>query len=89
MNEKIKKGFTIFNGFLHDFAAGCWGATVLAIYWLDNIGAQRPELLPVLDVPILATFMVQMRKKCGERCLSRNTSFFSPFSVSESGGSTV
>lgn len=48
MNEKTKKGITIFIGFLHDFAAGCWGATVLAIYWLDKIAAQRPELTSIL-----------------------------------------
>lgn len=48
MNEKTKKGFTIFIGFLHDFAAGCWGASVLAIYWLDNIVSQKPELMAVL-----------------------------------------
>ncbi len=30
----MKKAFTIFIGFVHDFAAGCWAATVLAVYWL-------------------------------------------------------
>jgi putative copper export protein len=45
----MKKMITIFIGFLHDFAAGCWGATVLAIYWLDKVAAERPELLPVLS----------------------------------------
>ncbi len=44
----MKKSFTIFIGFLHDFAAGCWGATLLAIYWLDKTLVQRPELLGVL-----------------------------------------
>lgn len=33
----MKKAFTIFIGFLHDFAAGCWGASVLAVYWLHRI----------------------------------------------------
>lgn len=33
----MKKAFTIFTGFLHDFAAGCWAATVLVIYLLDRI----------------------------------------------------
>lgn len=33
----MKKAFTIFVGFMHDFAAGCWAATVLAVYWLDRI----------------------------------------------------
>lgn len=32
----MKKTFTIFIGFLHDFAAGCWGATVFALYWLSS-----------------------------------------------------
>jgi len=45
----MNKAFTIFIGFLHDFAAGCWAATVLAIYWLDCVALQRPELKPVLD----------------------------------------
>ncbi len=31
----MKKAFTIFLGFIHDFAAGCWAATVLAVYWLS------------------------------------------------------
>lgn len=44
----MKKAFTIFIGFLHDFAAGCWAATVLAVYWLDRISSQRPELRDVL-----------------------------------------
>jgi nucleoside-diphosphate-sugar epimerase len=30
----VKKALTIVIGFVHDFAAGCWAATVLAIYWL-------------------------------------------------------
>ena len=45
----MKKGFTIFIGFLHDFAAGCWAASVPAVYWLDRVASQRPELKPVLD----------------------------------------
>ncbi len=45
----MKKSLTIFIGFLHDFAAGCWAATVLAVYWVDRIAFQRPELKPVLD----------------------------------------
>lgn len=45
----MKKGITIFIGFLHDFAAGCWVATVLAVYWVDRVAAQRSELKPLLD----------------------------------------
>jgi putative copper export protein len=32
----MKKILFILIGFIHDFAAGCWGATLLAIYWLDQ-----------------------------------------------------
>ncbi len=35
----MRKALTIFIGFIHDFAAGCWGASVLAVYWVDKIGA--------------------------------------------------
>ena len=45
----MNKAFTIFIGFLHDFAAGCWAPSVLAVYWVDRIALQRPELKPVLD----------------------------------------
>jgi putative copper export protein len=33
----LKRILTIFIGFIHDFAAGCWGATVLAIYWINKL----------------------------------------------------
>ncbi len=45
----MNKALTIFIGFLHDFAAGCWVATLLAVYWVDRSGAQRPELKALLD----------------------------------------
>ena len=32
----MKKTLTIIIGFVHDFAAGCWAATLLAIYWLSR-----------------------------------------------------
>ena len=32
----MKAAFKIINGFVHDFAAGCWGATVLTVYWLHR-----------------------------------------------------
>lgn len=32
----MKKALTIVIGFIHDFAAGCWAATVLGIYWLGR-----------------------------------------------------
>lgn len=40
----MKKAFSIFIGFVHDFAAGCWAATVLAVYWLHRITGQHPEM---------------------------------------------
>ena len=33
----MKKVLAIFIGFIHDFAAGIWAATVLAVYWLDRV----------------------------------------------------
>lgn len=45
----MKKAFTILVGFIHDFAAGCWGASVLAVYWVDGTAMQRPELKAMLD----------------------------------------
>jgi len=35
------KAITIFVGFLHDFAAGCWGASVLAVYWVHRLEEQK------------------------------------------------
>jgi putative copper export protein len=32
----MNKALTILIGFVHDFSAGCWAATVLAIYWLST-----------------------------------------------------
>ncbi len=40
----MKKAFTIFIGFVHDFAAGIWLATVLAVYWLDRITDESLQL---------------------------------------------
>jgi putative copper export protein len=33
----MKKMCTILIGFIHDLAAGCWAATVLAVYRLDKV----------------------------------------------------
>jgi hypothetical protein len=33
----MNKSLTIFVGFIHDFAAGFWAATVLAVYWLHRL----------------------------------------------------
>ncbi|MBI5075980.1 MAG: hypothetical protein HZB62_12540 [Nitrospirae bacterium] len=32
----MKKALTIIIGFVHDFAAGCYAATVIGIYWLSS-----------------------------------------------------
>ena len=32
----MKKTLTIFIGFVHDWAAGCWAATVLGTWWLSR-----------------------------------------------------
>ena len=33
----MKRTLTIIIGFIHDFAGGCWAATVLAVYRLDKV----------------------------------------------------
>jgi hypothetical protein len=47
--NKMKKAFTIFIGFIHDLATGCWAATVLAIYWLDRSLVEYHELESVIS----------------------------------------
>lgn len=44
----MKKALTIFVGFIHDFAAGCWAATVLAIYYLHRQSV-TPELSCIIS----------------------------------------
>ena len=44
----MKNSIKIFVGFIHDFAAGCWAATVLAIYWIHNFQSTNPELAQAL-----------------------------------------
>lgn len=45
----MKKAFTIFIGFVHDFAAGIWAATLLAVYWLHRVSdAQLETVLQAL-----------------------------------------
>ena len=45
----MKKALTIFIGFVHDFAAGCWAATVAAVFWVNRIAAKNPALKSQLD----------------------------------------
>lgn len=40
----MEKSITIITGFVHDFAAGLWAATVLAIYWIHRFTAGNPAL---------------------------------------------
>jgi hypothetical protein len=47
--NKMKKAFTIFIGFIHDLAVGCWAATVLSIYWLDRSLVEHHELESVIS----------------------------------------
>ncbi|NJD78486.1 MAG: hypothetical protein FIB08_15560 [Candidatus Methanoperedens sp.] len=44
----MKKALTIFTGFIHDFAAGCWAATVFAIYWIHRLHSGNSELTSIL-----------------------------------------
>ncbi len=39
----MNKSITILTGFIHDFAAGCWAATILAIYWLHRLHIENKE----------------------------------------------
>lgn len=60
----MKKAFTIFIGFVHDFAAGIWLATVLAIWWIErSILPEVAEMLTLLQrqffyIGIVSTCMV-------------------------------
>ena len=39
----MKKALTIVIGFIHDFAAGCWAATVIAVYYPHKEEDAHPE----------------------------------------------
>jgi putative copper export protein len=45
----LRKSITIFVGFIHDFAAGCWAATFLAIYRINDLQSKSPELAQALS----------------------------------------
>ncbi len=53
--SNLKKPVTIFVGFIHDFAAGCWMATILAIYRIHNILSGSPDLREALS-PLMIEF---------------------------------
>ncbi len=44
----MKRILTIINGFVHDFAAGCWAATVLAVWWLERATLREPTAMAAL-----------------------------------------
>jgi hypothetical protein len=44
----MNKSLTIFVGFIHDFAAGFWAATVIVVYWLHMLQLSDPELASAL-----------------------------------------
>lgn len=39
----MNKYLTILIGFIHDFSAGCWAASIMAIYWLHGLHLQGTE----------------------------------------------
>ena len=43
----MRRILTVVIGFVHDFAAGCWAATVLAVFWLSRQNFS-PEVTAVL-----------------------------------------
>ncbi len=45
----LKKSAIIFNGFLHDFAAGIWLAAIVTIALLHNAHLDHPEVVSVLN----------------------------------------
>lgn len=49
MGVNLKKLITILAGFIHDFAAGCWASTVLAIYWIQGLETENPEFANILN----------------------------------------
>jgi uncharacterized membrane protein len=45
----IKKTAIVFNGFVHDFAAGIWLATIVTIAVLHNAHFKNPSVIGVLN----------------------------------------
>lgn len=44
----MKHALIILNGFAHDFAAGCWAATLLAVWWLERAMPAEPVAAAIL-----------------------------------------
>lgn len=47
---ELKKTAKIVNGFLHDFAAGIWLATIVTIFWLHGAHQLEPATTTVINV---------------------------------------
>lgn len=46
----LKRALVVLNGFIHDFATGCWAASVITVYWFERIGREDTALIPVLQI---------------------------------------
>ena len=46
---ELKKTAIIFNGFVHDFAAGIWLAAIVSIVWLHGAHLAEPSTAVVLN----------------------------------------
>ncbi len=46
---EIKKTAIIFNGFIHDFAAGIWLAAIVSIVWLHGAHLTEPSTSAILN----------------------------------------
>lgn len=47
---QLKKTAIIVNGFMHDFAAGIWLATIVTIVWLHSAHLANPSTTAVLNM---------------------------------------
>lgn len=47
---KLSKSLIIINGFLHDFAAGIWLATIVTIAWLHGAHLESPATAAVMNL---------------------------------------
>lgn len=47
---KVSKSLIIFNGFIHDFAAGIWLAAIVTIGWLHGAHLATPSTSAVINL---------------------------------------
>ena len=45
----MKRILSIFIGFVHDLAFGCWAATVLAVWWLERMSEENIQLTEIIN----------------------------------------